>query len=176
MPTATLPSGRTRLFTPARIVFLALIAAMLAQMAWYYPRLPARMASHWNAAGEANAFMPKDDFFKMHFVAAGLMAFVFLVVPLLITRLPSGMINLPNKEYWLAPERRARTAEKLQTFLVGFGNVMMLFLLLVFRETMHASLLPIPRLPYRIWVLLILLGAWIIYWTVRMLRAFRLPD
>jgi hypothetical protein len=86
------------------------------------------------------------------------------------------MINLPNKDYWLAPERRAHTAQKLQSSLVGFGNVMLLFLLLVVRETMRASLLPHPHLPNRILVLLLLLVAWSIYWTVRLVRAFRLPD
>jgi uncharacterized membrane protein len=173
MPSANLPTRR--LFSPARILFLALIAATLTQMVWYYPRLPARVASHFDAAGQVNAFMPKDAFFVIQLVVLGIMSGVFLLVPALIVRLPPGMINLPNKEYWLAPERRARTAQTLQSFLVGFGNVMLLFLLLVFREAMHANLLPYPHLSNRIWVLLILLAAWCIYWTVRLVRAFRLP-
>jgi uncharacterized membrane protein len=174
MPAANLPTGR--LFTPARIVFLALTAATLVQMAWYYPRLPVRMASHFDAAGQVNAFMPKDAFFAVQLVVMGLMAVTFLLVPALITRLPPSMINLPNKDYWLAPARRAHTAQKLQSFLVGFGNAMLLFLLLVFGEAMRANLLPRPHLSSRIWVLLVFLGAWVIYWTVRLVRAFRLPD
>jgi uncharacterized membrane protein len=158
------------------VLFLALIAVTLAQIAWYYPRLPARVASHFDAAGQVNAFMPKDAFFTLHLAVLGLMALVFLLVPALIVRLPPGMINLPNKAYWLAPERRARTAQKLQSFFVGFGNVMLLFLLLVFREAMRANLLPSPHLSSRIWVLLVLLGVWVITWTVRLIRAFRLPD
>jgi uncharacterized membrane protein len=155
---------------------LALIATALTQMVWYYPRLPARVASHFDAAGQVNAFMPKDAFFVIQLVVLGIMSCMFLLVPALIVRLPPGMINLPNKAYWLAPERRARTAQKLQSFLVGFGNVMLLFLLLFFREAMHANLLPYPRLSNRIWVLLLMLVAWCIYWTVRLVRAFRLPD
>jgi protein-S-isoprenylcysteine O-methyltransferase Ste14 len=53
---------------------------------------------------------------------------------------------------------------------------MLLFLLLVFRAAMQANLLPHPHLPNRIWVLLVLLVAWFLYWTVRMMRTFRLPD
>lgn len=174
MPAANLPPRR--LFTPARVVFLALVAATLAQMAWYYPRLPVRMASHFDADGRVNGVMPKDFFFAIELGVLGLMAFVFGIVPVLIARLPPSMINLPNKDYWLPPERRARTAERLQSFLIGFGNVMLLFLLLVFREAMQANLLPSPRLSNRIWVLLVLLGGWVIYWIVRLLRAFRLPD
>ena len=174
MPTADLPIRR--LFSPARILFLALIAATLTQMVWYYPRLPARVASHFDAAGQVNAFMPKDAFFVVQLVMLGIMCFVFLLVPALVARLPPAMINLPNKAYWLTPERRARTTQKLQSLLVGFGNVTLLFLLLVFREAMHASLLPYPHLSNRIWALLIMLVAWCIYWTVRFMRAFRLPD
>ena len=174
MPSASLPIPRV--FTPARSAFLALIAATLAQMAWYYPRLPARVASHFGAAGQANAFMPKDAFFTVHLAVLALMAFVFLLMPALIARLPPAMINLPNKDYWLAPERRAHTVRKLESFLVGFGNVMLLFLLLVCRAAMQANLLPSPHLSDRIWVLLILLGVWCIFWTVRLVRAFRLPD
>jgi len=174
MPTADLPSNR--LFSPARTLFLALIAATLTQMVWFYPRLPARVASHFDAAGQVNAFMPKDAFFVIQLVVLGSMSFAFLLVPALIVRLPPGLINLPNKEYWLAPERRAHTAQRLQSYLVGFGNGMLFFLLLVFREAMHASLLPNPHLSNRIWVFLVLLGAWCIYWTVRLVRAFRLPD
>ena len=174
MPTAELPARRR--FNPTRIAFVALIVATLAQMAWYYPRLPARVASHFDAAGQANAFIPKDAFFAFQLAVQGLMVLVFLFVPLLITWLPPTMINLPHKDYWLAPERRVQTAQKLQSFLVGFGNVMLLFLLLVFREAMRANLLPSPRLSNRIWVLLILLGLWGIAWTVRLVRAFRVPD
>jgi len=157
-------------------LFLALIAAALTQMVWYYPRLPARVASHFDAAGQVNAFMPKDAFFVIQLVVLGILSGMFLLVPALIVRLPPGMINVPNKDYWLAPERRAHTVHKLETFLVGFGNVMLLFLLLVFREAMHANLLPYPHLSNRIWVLLLMLVAWCIYWTVRLVRAFRLPD
>ena len=174
MPTANRPTAR--LFSRARMLFLALIAATLAQLAWYYPRLPARVASHFDAAGLAKAFMPKDGFLAIHLVVLGILAVVFLLIPALIGRLPPSMINLPNKDYWLAPERRVHTAQKLQSFLVGFGNVTLLFLLLVFREAMQANLLPSPQLSNRIWVFLVLLGVWSIVGTVRLLRAFRLPD
>ncbi len=174
MPAANLPTRR--LFTWARVVFLALVAATLAQMAWYYPRLPLRMASHFDAGGNVNAFMPKDAFFAVHLGVLGLMVLVFGIVPVLVVRLPPRLINLPNKDYWLSPERRARTAEKLQSLLVGFGNAMLLFLLLVFREAMRANLSQSLHLSNRIWVLLVLLGVWGVYWTVRILRAFRLPD
>jgi uncharacterized membrane protein len=176
VPTANLPTVPPRSAGLAQAIFLLLLAATMAQMAWYYPRLPERVASHFNAAGEANAFMPKEAFLKLHLMVLGIMSVAFLIVPALITRFPPSMINLPNKDYWLAPERMAQTRATLNRYLVGFGNAMLLFLLLVLRDALRASLMPIPRIPNRIWVFLVLLGVWMILWTVRFVRAFRLPD
>jgi len=174
MPEATLPTARRR-HGLAYAVFLLLLAAMLAQMAWYYPRLPERMASHFDISGRANAFMPKQGFMLLNLGVAALLLLVLLIVPMLIARLPASMINLPNKDYWLAPERRAATARTLQGFMVGFGNMMMLFLLVVLGDAMRASLLPEPHLQGRVWAMLVALGIFLIYWTVRFLRAFRRP-
>jgi uncharacterized membrane protein len=135
-----------------------------------------RVASHFDVNGHANAFMPKQDFLKLHLVVVGLLALMFLVLPALIGRLPAGMVNLPNKDYWLAPERRKQTMGIIQGHLVGFGDAMLLFLFVAFGDAMRASLMPEPRLPHRIWTLLIMLGVFSIGWTVRLLRTFRLPD
>jgi uncharacterized membrane protein len=166
---------QARMARPSRTVFVVLLAAACLQMAWYYPRLPERMASHFDAAGRANAFLPKPAFFILYASVLGLLSVLFLLTPMLLARLPNGMINLPNRDYWLAPERRVWALAKVQAFSVGFGNGMQLFLLLVFRDVMRANLLEVPKLSMRIWVFLVLLAAFSIVWTVRMVRSFRLP-
>ena len=166
---------QARMARPSRTVFVVLLAAALLQMAWYYPRLPERMASHFDAAGRANAFLPKPAFFILYASVLGLLSVLFLLTPMLLARLPNGMINLPNRDYWLAPERRSLALAKVQAFSVGFGNGMLLFLLLVFRDVMRANLLEVPELSMRIWVFLALLAAFSIVWTVRLGRSFRLP-
>jgi uncharacterized membrane protein len=158
----------------SRTVFLALLAAAFLQMAWYYPRLPERVASHFDAAGRANGFLPKPAFFVVYAGVLALLSFVFLLTPLLLARLPNSMINLPNRDYWLAPERRTVALAKVQSFSVGFGNAMVLFLLLVLRDVMRANLMDLPRLSGRIWFFLILLAAFTIVWTVQLVRSFRL--
>jgi len=174
MPTAErFPQGRVA--RPSRTLFAALLAAAFLQMAWYYPRLPERMASHFDVAGRANGFLPKPAFFILYAGVLALLSVVFLLTPKLLARLPSGMINLPNRDYWLAPEHRDLALAKVQAFSVGFGNVMLLFLLLVFRDVMRANLLEMPKLSMRIWAFLVLLAAFSIVWTVRLMRSFRLP-
>jgi uncharacterized membrane protein len=165
-----------RIVRSSRTVFVALLAASLFQVAWYYPRLPERLASHFDAAGRANAFMPKPALFVLYAGVLALLSLIFLLTPVLIARLPNGMINLPNRDYWLVPERRALALAKVQAFSVGFGNAMLVFLLLVFRDVFRANLLETPHLAMRIWVFLALLAVFAIVWTVRLVQSFRIPQ
>lgn len=175
MPNATLPAARRDRSVHLLLLFLVLLAAMLTQLAWYYPQLPERMAAHFNFAGQADSFMPKQTFLSLHLGLMVMMSVIFLGVPSLIVRLPPGLINLPNKKYWLAPERHEHTTRVLQGYLVAVGDMILLFLLIVFREVMRASLMPEPHLSNRMWVMLVLLAGFVIVWTVRFMRAFRLP-
>jgi uncharacterized membrane protein len=176
MPIASLHPAHRKRLRLSQAVWVLLLVATLAQTAWYYPRLPIRMASHFDVSGHVNAYMPKQDFLKLHLVVVGLLSLISLVISTLIGRLPSSMVNLPNKEYWLAPERRQQTMRMIQGHLIGFGDAMLLFLFVVFGDAMRASLMPEPRLPNRVWALLVMLGVFSIGWTVHLLRTFRLPD
>ncbi|MBU4246563.1 MAG: DUF1648 domain-containing protein [Nanoarchaeota archaeon] len=49
--------------------------------AYFYPSMPDRMASHWNAKGEVNGYMPKFwGLFFVPFLSAGLLLF-FTIIP-----------------------------------------------------------------------------------------------
>lgn len=153
-----------------------LLGAALVQVAWYYPRLPARVASHFDFAGQATGFMPKPAFFLFYAGVLALMSVIFHLTPLLVARLPEDMINLPNRAYWWAPEHRALAIAKVRAFSAGFGDGTLLFLLLVFRDVMHANRLDEPHLTIRI---LVFVGAFVVFavvWTGRLVRGFRLPS
>ncbi|MEM8610294.1 MAG: DUF1648 domain-containing protein [Myxococcota bacterium] len=80
--------------------------------------LPDTVASHFAATGEPNAFMGKAGFFwVMGLVGGGTVALLF-ALPLFLRRLPSSMLNVPNRDYWLATdERRQEALDKLAGFL-----------------------------------------------------------
>jgi len=60
---------------------LALVAASVAASALAYPEMPARMATHWNAAGEADGQMPRLlALAALPALSAGLLA-LFALVP-----------------------------------------------------------------------------------------------
>jgi uncharacterized membrane protein len=74
-----------------------------------YAQLPEVVASHFNARGVANGWQTKSTFLTFFAGAVALASFLAFGVPFLISKMPAELINLPHKEYWLAPERRAQT-------------------------------------------------------------------
>ena len=108
--------------------------------------MPEVVASHFVAGGAANGFMPRGQY-------VGLMLAVVLLVPLLLffigrlsSRLPTQFINLPNRQYWLAPERRAATLASLGNFGVWAAYATLGFLCLVHWFVVQANLQHPPRL------------------------------
>lgn len=83
--------------------------------------LPAEVASHFNAAGAVDSFMPAA--FYTHFMLGmviGVPCIVTLPVYLMLAVAPTSM-NLPNRGYWLNAENRARTGLILRTQAVLIG-------------------------------------------------------
>jgi uncharacterized membrane protein len=90
--------------------------------------LPALVASHFGVSGTADRFMPRDAYVRF------MLAFV-VVLPLFIVGLttlilgsPNARINVPNREYWLAPERREETVSFLRLHTLRFGGMLVVFL------------------------------------------------
>jgi len=90
--------------------------------------LPPVVASHFNFVGVPNGFMPRGTY-------TVIMLALVVVPPWLLVFLPSSMVrkggarlNIPNREYWLAPERREATAAYLSSQSRLFAAAMALFL------------------------------------------------
>ncbi|MBI5785759.1 MAG: hypothetical protein HZA64_09895 [Rhodocyclales bacterium] len=80
--------------------------------------LPPIVAAHFSAGGAGNGFMPRDAYL-------GTMVALVVGLPLLIgmlaalaSRLPVRFISLPDRDYWLAPER----SEETRAFLRRHGS------------------------------------------------------
>ncbi len=93
-----------------RLLLLAAIVIVgILQIGYYYPKLPPTVASHFDARGKANDWMPKESFVALNAIVLASLLTVVLIMGLVIPRVPVALINLPHKEYWLAPERSRQT-------------------------------------------------------------------
>ncbi|HEX5175572.1 MAG TPA: DUF1648 domain-containing protein, partial [Chthoniobacteraceae bacterium] len=69
--------------------------------------LPSRVASHFNASGTPDGWMPRNTYLGWMSGVASVVSVVFVSIFFGIRFLPASMINVPRREYRLAPERSA---------------------------------------------------------------------
>ena len=86
-------------------VFIVVVVYAAIHFSSYYSQLPAVVASHFDAHGTANGWQTKQAFFSVFVAVTLLGAVLVFVLPALIAIVPRQFINLPNKDYWLSPER-----------------------------------------------------------------------
>jgi uncharacterized membrane protein len=128
-----------------RIIFFSIVLIALSQCIIDYPLLPSRLASHFGASGLPNGWMTKQAFFIVYLVMICLATVIEFYAARSIGRSPSR-INLPHKEYWLAPERRAETFSYFEKSFAWYGCLFLLIEVLAMGLAIQANLNPPPRL------------------------------
>jgi uncharacterized membrane protein len=159
-----------------RLLFWAVIAVAIVQGVYAFPLMPERMASHFGASGMPNGLMTKSQFFAVYALSL-LPAFVLKFwVPRKVAKTQGARRNLPNKEYWLAPERRESTFAYFESFFAWYGCALLLLVVFVMGLAMRANLNPQPRLAIRPTIAaLITFVAFNVAAIVAMLRRFSAP-
>jgi len=131
----------------ANIFFFVIVCGAIAQCVSVFPLLPDRLASHFGPSGMPNGWMSKSQFFAVYAAVLAPALAVEFWVARRIGKTPEAKIHLPNKEFWLAPERREETFGYFQSFFAWYGCALLLLLVYVMGLAMSANLDPSPRLP-----------------------------
>ncbi len=145
----------------------------VAEVVHYYPQLPETVASHFDGRGTPDGWSSKGQFFGLLGGLAGLMLALFGAFGLWIPRMNSAYVNLPHKEYWLAPERRGATLAWLGAYMLEMGVITMALMLAVTHLTIQANLVEGGTLQGFGWVFggyILLMGAWLARVFVRFRR------
>ena len=138
--------------------------------------LPSHVAIHFGVGGMANGWA--SSYVNALFFI-GTNVFLFLLIyfsPQLVFMFPPKWINLPNKNYWLRVENKARTVAIFSVLMWKFGIALFLFLFVVELLAIEANLSHPVRLDEKLFIsALILFLLYTIYWCIKLFRAFRLP-
>lgn len=156
-----------------RFIFFTIIAIALAQAVYNFPLLPDRLASHFNASGLPNGWMSKQAFFIAYAVMILVAAIPEFYVPYSIANTSNARINLPNKDFWLAPAQRAGTMEYFEKSFAWFGCALLLVEVCAMGLAIQANFSSPPRLPAT--PILSLVAAFFVYtivWIVLLTRRF----
>ena len=156
------------------LVFAALGVVLLADLGLTVPSLAEPVATHFDGAGIPNGWMTREAY--VIFMAGFGIGLPLLVVgvPRLLPRWFPKRTKIPNRAYWLAPERRAETQQFLNWHMAWLGNLMVLFAFAIHHLVVMANASRPPRLPHA--PLFFIIGcflAGITVWTVLMWYRFR---
>jgi uncharacterized membrane protein len=93
------------------LIVIGLVVVAFVVTIYFYPQMPAKIATHWNAKGQVDGYMSKDArMFLMPFVMAGIVILLYFIPSL---------------------DPRRRNIERFRPYYEGFIIVMSVFLLAV---------------------------------------------
>ncbi len=150
------------------IVILVLLAAL--QAVHYGPLLPDPVPTHFERNGEPSEWTPKTQYLLVNYASIAALAALFFWLPGSIRRVPDDWVNMPRKDYWLAPERRAETMDALQRQMEWLGAATIALLVGITQLTIEAALSGRPLDSQAFWLLP---GAYLLFalvWTMRFVR------
>lgn len=156
-----------------QFIFAALICLAILQSIYYFPRVPEVMASHFDGLGNPNGWSSKTVFFGIYAGVLVLTIIIFAVIPNKFIHRSKMWLNLPNKEYWLAPKRKDQTVGFIRSHLMYFGIVNVLLAIYVVQLVILANFNAQPRLSNTIVWALMIYFAYVAIWLIRFFIRFR---
>ena len=123
-----------------RALMMTLVMFFIGHLIYYYPHLPEKMATHFGFNGEPDGWMSKSEFFVFEI---GLLIFIvalFFSISYFLPKMPRGLINMPNKDFRLAPERRDETFRRLRSEIETFQIPLILLLICMNHLTFQANI------------------------------------
>jgi fructose-specific phosphotransferase system IIC component len=132
------------------------------------------VATHFDRDFLANGWMTRDGYLRFTLAFATLVpVFVALAVGGL-PRVAPRSVNLPNRDYWLAPERRATTLDGIAARACVLGALLAVFIAGVHALILQANATVPPQLPAApFWTLLGVLLVVFAIWVGAFWRRYR---
>jgi hypothetical protein len=117
-----------RILTPLATLALLLLASAL-WIGALAERLPDIAAVHFDAGGAANGFMTRDACRRFMLLSTvGVPTLIAAVTAGLPRLLPVAMLNVPHREYWMAPARARESVDFLSSRGIWFSCMLLAFL------------------------------------------------
>ncbi|RIK88934.1 MAG: hypothetical protein DCC67_00165 [Planctomycetota bacterium] len=150
----------------------------LGELAYCYPRLPARVALHFDFAGRPDRWGTKQELVASSLLV--LLAVVVVLLPMLFVarRVPRSSIKLPHCDYWLAPAREAATRSMIAQRMGWLYAATIIFMAALLHFLLTANLAPQPRFLSPLGLLAIVLSylAFVAAWLVALVQRFNRVD
>jgi len=135
-------------------------AVVLIVVAWFVVtttrQLGDTVATHFGAGFVANGWEQRDGYLRFALTFSVMLPVIVAAIVGWLPRLFPRYLNVPHKDYWLAPERSAATFARIALQGVILGIVLSVFMAGVHWLILQANAVVPPRLPAKpFWTLLI---------------------
>ena len=151
------------------LLYVLFVTTLAASSSW----LPERVATHFGLEGKANGWMSHGIYLSFAGAFPLVIALVFAGVAALAQLLPARYFNLPRRDFWLAPERRATTVGIIRSRLTWLLCLMTLFFAGLHGLTIAANRIHPPQLPMGgLLLLVIVFLVSVMIWMALMLMRF----
>lgn len=151
-------------------LFLVVAALAIAQLVLEMRAMPPVLATKFDFEGTPVAWMTAGKLVLLEFGLLAVFLVGFWLLPKLFAHKSTTTWRIPNKDYWLAPERRKQTIEALRGLISWMGVVVLLLFMAVTQLLFDANHRAPPRLASDalIWLLLsfvffIVMWMWVIF-------------
>jgi len=170
---STMRAREKRKVRVPQAVFVLLVFLGFLQARNFAAAMPSVMATHFGASGSANGWQTKGQFFLLELIMLGVCLLIGFGVPAIISVAPSSLMNLPNKEFWLAPVRRDHTLAVFRMQMAWFACAFLTFLIVVNQLVFNANQSVPHHLngPQFTMALVAFLG-FVAIWTIRLVTYF----
>lgn len=156
------------------LLFACLYFILLSSLLITRHQLPENVATHFNAVGQPDGWMSRPN----HLLFLALFGFLFpgfvVGISYLIRFFPPYLINLPNRDYWTAPERLPDTLSFFFRHSLWFASLAVAFVIGLHFAILEANSHPRPELSLPI--LLSITGAFllgVLIWCLTLILPFR---
>ena len=161
----------------SKLIFIVVLAAAGLFVFITSDALPERVASHFGSSGAADSYMSRSGYVTSMLIFVLGLPLVTTGCMTLVFRSATTSLNIPNRDYWLAPERRADAVAFLNRHSMRFGAFLAVFLSYMHWLVVRANFLQPPQLSNgAIYVGLALFALTLMGWTAWLWIAFRQPQ
>ncbi len=161
------------MFNTTRNILIFLTIVFLVQFVYFYPQLPDLVASHFNFWGEPDGWMSKGSFLVFQAILLIFILGTTSLMPILFNRLPDAFINIPNKNYWLAPERREEAVRKFSEIRDSLRAAVLLLFIGINHFAFQANING-ENLSNGVWFILSVFLLYTIYWVFQLRKTFEI--
>jgi len=133
--------------------------------------MPDRVPLHFDVHGDPDRWASRGEALLTIGIIGVAVAGLFGLIGVLVSRIPVGMVNVPDRDWWAEnPEREAELRRRLRTDMLGLGGGVLVFFAVVTVLTTRASRTDPPHLDAWFFVALALFLGGVLGWVVYAVR------